>query len=117
MAHLTGTLLGIPQYYIHSSRRGLGHARRAVSIEHARTNNRGATQESLSSQEIEYIDGDVEHDQASMDELLARNFKSVPVTILGDQAVIGFNPRELARLFDLSDDGDVADLPTMVAKY
>ena len=52
-----------------------------------------------------------------MDELLARNFKSVPVTILEDQAVIGFNPRELARLFDLSDDGDVADLPTMVAKY
>ena len=52
-----------------------------------------------------------------MDELLARNIKSVPVTILGDQAVIGFNPRELARLFDLNGDVAVADLPTMVAKY
>ncbi len=52
-----------------------------------------------------------------MDELLARGIKSVPVTILGDQAVIGFNPRELARMFDLDDRVAVADLPTMVAKY
>ncbi len=34
---------------------------------------------------------DVEHDQASMDELLARGMKSVPVTIWDDQVVIGFN--------------------------
>lgn len=48
---------------------------------------------------------------------MARGIKSVPVTILGDQVVIGFNPRELAKLFDLSDAIDVADLPTMIEKY
>lgn len=52
-----------------------------------------------------------------MDELLARGIKSVPVTILEDKVVIGFNPRELARLFSLSDQVAVADLPTMIEKY
>ena len=52
-----------------------------------------------------------------MDELLARGIKSVPVTILDDKVVIGFNPKELARLFDLSSEVAVVDLPTMIEKY
>jgi len=52
-----------------------------------------------------------------MDELLARGIKSVPVTIWGDQVVIGFNPKALARLFDLSGAVAVVDLPTMLEKY
>ena len=52
-----------------------------------------------------------------MDELLARGIKSVPVTIWGDQVVIGFNPTALARLFDLSGDVAVVDVPTMLEKY
>ena len=52
-----------------------------------------------------------------MDELLARNIKSVPVTIMGDNVVIGFNPKELARMFDLNPEVAVADLPTMIEKY
>ena len=52
-----------------------------------------------------------------MDELLARGIKSVPVTIWGDQVVIGFNPKALARLFDLSGDVAVVDVPTMLEKY
>ncbi len=52
-----------------------------------------------------------------MNELLARNIKSVPVTILDDKVVIGFNPKELARLFDLDATVAVADLPTMIEKY
>ena len=52
-----------------------------------------------------------------MDELLARNIKSVPVTIMAEQVVIGFNPTELARMFGLNAEVAVADLPTMVAKY
>lgn len=59
----------------------------------------------------------MEHDQASMDELLQRGIKSVPVTILEDQVVIGFNPKELARLFNLSGEVPVVDLPTMMEKY
>ena len=49
--------------------------------------------------------------------MLARNIKSVPVTIMADQVVIGFNPTELARMFGLNAEVAVADLPTMVAKY
>jgi len=41
----------------------------------------------------------------------------VPVTIWGDQVVIGFNPKALARLFDLSGAVAVGDLPTMLEKY
>ena len=52
-----------------------------------------------------------------MDELLARGIKSVPVTILDDKVVIGFNPKQLARLFDLSGEVAVVDLPTMIEKY
>ena len=52
-----------------------------------------------------------------MDELLARGIKSVPVTIWDDQVVIGFNPKALARLFDLSGAVAVVDLPTMIEKY
>ena len=52
----------------------------------------------------------MEHDKQSMDELLARGIKSVPVTILDDKVVIGFNPQELAKLFDLSGDIPVADV-------
>ena len=77
----------------------------------------GRTKEFLSSQGIEYEDGDVEHDKQSMDELLARGIKSVPVTILDDKVVIGFNPQELAKLFDLSGDIPVADVSTMLEKY
>ncbi|GIS82630.1 MAG: hypothetical protein CM1200mP15_12620 [Dehalococcoidia bacterium] len=59
----------------------------------------------------------MEHDKQSMDELLARGIKSVPVTILDDKVVIGFNPQELAKLFDLSGDIPVADVSTMLEKY
>jgi len=48
---------------------------------------------------------------------LARGIKSVPVTIWGDQVVIGFNPTALARLFNLSGAVTVVDLPTMLEKY
>ncbi len=43
--------------------------------------------------------------------------KAVPVTILDDQVVIGFNPKALARLFGLSGAVAVVDVPTMIEKY
>ena len=50
-----------------------------------------------------------------MNELLEKGLKVVPVTILGDEVVIGFNPKELSRLFDLaSEDSFEADLPGMI---
>ena len=59
----------------------------------------------------------MEHDPAAMRELLDRGIKAVPVTISGDEVVIGFNPRELARVFGLNPEVGQADLPTMVDKY
>ena len=52
-----------------------------------------------------------------MQELLDRGIKAVPVTICGDDVVIGFNPRELARVFGLNPEVGQVDLPTMVDKY
>ena len=47
-----------------------------------------------------------------MDELLLRGLKVVPVTIWGDEVVIGFNPKELSRLFNLTGiDSFEVDLP------
>ena len=53
-----------------------------------------------------------------MNELLEKGLKVVPVTIWGDEVVIGFNPKELSRLFDLaSEDSFEADLPGMISKF
>ena len=52
-----------------------------------------------------------------MNELLERGLKVVPVTIWGDEVVVGFNAKELARLFDLSGDVPVATPTIMVDKY
>ena len=53
----------------------------------------------------------------SMQELLDRGIKAVPVTIAGAEVVIGFNPKELARVFGLNPEVAQVDLPTMVDKY
>ena len=53
-----------------------------------------------------------------MNELLEKGLKVVPVTIWDDEVVIGFNPKELSRLFDLSsEDSFEADLPEMISKF
>ena len=53
-----------------------------------------------------------------MDELLSKGLKIVPVTIWGDEVVIGFNPKELSRLFNLTGfDSFEVDLPEMVSKF
>ena len=52
-----------------------------------------------------------------MQELLDRGLKIVPVTIWNDQVVIGFNPKELARVFHLDASVAQADVPTMINKF
>lgn len=59
----------------------------------------------------------MEHDPESLQELLDRGLKVVPVTIWGDEVVIGFNPNELSRVFGIDAHVSRADLPTMVEKY
>ncbi len=38
----------------------------------------------------------VDEDSTAYDELLARGFRSVPVTIVGEQAIVGYQPQALA---------------------
>ena len=53
-----------------------------------------------------------------MDELLERGLKVVPVTIWGEEVVIGFNPKELSRMFNLKSEVDSpVDLPAMMEKF
>ncbi len=59
----------------------------------------------------------MEHDPESLKELLDRGLKIVPVTIFGDEVVIGFNPKELSRVFGLDSQSSPVDLPNMVEKY
>ena len=59
----------------------------------------------------------MEHDPESLQELLDRGLKIVPVTIWGDEVVIGFNPKELSRMFGLDAEVSRVDLPTMIVKY
>jgi len=52
-----------------------------------------------------------------MEELLQRGIKAVPVTIWGDEVIIGFNPKELARVFALNSDIGQVSPPDMIEKY
>jgi len=38
----------------------------------------------------------VDEEEAAYDALIARGFRTVPVTVIGDQALVGFDPDALA---------------------
>jgi glutaredoxin len=61
--------------------------------------------ELLSQAGVPYVVKDVELELESYRELLARGFRTVPVTLVGDDpeptAVIGFNEKALRRALDL----------------
>ena len=52
--------------------------------------------ELLSREGVPFTDYNVDEDQHAYDELIARGWRTVPVTIIGDRALKGFNPVELA---------------------
>ncbi len=56
--------------------------------------------EFLSQAGAAFAEKNVEEDDAAYRELLARGFRSVPVTVFGDQVVKGFNEPELRRLIE-----------------
>ena len=53
--------------------------------------------EFLSLEGVAFTAKNVDEDEQAYDELLARGFRSVPVTIVGDEAVKGFDPVALRR--------------------
>jgi glutaredoxin len=51
--------------------------------------------EFLSHAGVTFTEKNVDEDAAAYDELLARKFRTVPVTIVGGQAIKGFDPAAL----------------------
>ena len=56
--------------------------------------------ELLSRAGVPFTAKNVDEDQAAYDELIARGFRSVPVTIVGGRVVTGFQPVELSDAID-----------------
>ncbi|MGE5243466.1 MAG: glutaredoxin family protein [Betaproteobacteria bacterium] len=51
--------------------------------------------EFLSRAGVSFVSRNVDEDDRAYDELVARGFRTVPLTIVGDQAVIGYDPAAL----------------------
>ena len=52
--------------------------------------------ELLSREGVPFTARNVDEDEAAYDELIARGWRSVPVTIIGERVLKGFNPVEIA---------------------
>ena len=52
--------------------------------------------ELLSREGVPFTAYNVDEDQRAYDELIARGWRTVPVTIIGERTLKGFNPVELA---------------------
>ena len=53
--------------------------------------------ELLSREGARFTARNVDEDEAAYDELLARGFRTVPVTIIGDTAIRGYDPDAIQR--------------------
>ena len=58
----------------------------------------------LSDMEIEFVDRDVTSDPEAMVGLQELGFFSTPVTLIGDEAVVGFNKPKLQELLEIEKD-------------
>jgi hypothetical protein len=47
----------------------------------------------------------VDEDDQAYNELLALGYRSIPVTVIGDQVIKGFDPKALARVLKAVDAG------------
>jgi glutaredoxin len=61
--------------------------------------------EFLSRAGVRFTAKNVDEDDRAYDELIARGFRTVPVTIVGDQVVTGYDPAALSRAIDALPDG------------
>jgi glutaredoxin len=53
--------------------------------------------EFLSRAGVPFAAHNVDEDERAYDELLARGFRTVPVTLVGDRAITGFDPAALSE--------------------
>jgi len=52
--------------------------------------------EFLSREGVEFAAHNVDEDNAAYDALIARGFRTVPVTVIGDRTLTGYDPAALA---------------------
>ena len=52
--------------------------------------------ELLSREGVPFTAYNVDEDEAAYDDLLARGWRTIPVTIIGERTIKGFNPVEIA---------------------
>ena len=64
------------------------------------------TKEFLSQQGIEFEERDVSQDDAALDELQQRGLMTTPVTLIGGEAVVGFDRAKLVKLLGLDEAPD-----------
>ena len=58
------------------------------------------TKEYLSQKGIEFTDRDVTRDESAFDELKRLHAMTTPVTIIGGEVIIGFDPEKLDKAFN-----------------
>jgi glutaredoxin len=56
--------------------------------------------EFLSRAGVRYVARNVDEDDAAYRELVAKGWRSVPVTLVGDRAIRGYDPRALREVLD-----------------
>jgi len=56
--------------------------------------------EFLSREGVPFTARNVDEDEAAYDELIARGYRTVPITIVGDRVVKGFDPAALAEAIE-----------------
>ena len=54
--------------------------------------------EFLSREDVPFTAFNVDEDERAYDDLIARGFRTIPVTVFGDRIVRGFDPAALAAL-------------------
>ena len=59
------------------------------------------TKEFLSQKRIEFEERDISKDEAALEELQKRGLMTTPVTLIDDNAVVGFDRAKLAKLLGL----------------
>ncbi len=59
------------------------------------------TKEFLSQHGIRFEERDVSSDEAALDELQKRGLMTTPVTLIGDEVVVGFDRAKLAQLLGI----------------
>jgi glutaredoxin len=53
--------------------------------------------ELLSREGVEFTAKNVDEDEGAYDELLARGFRTIPVTVIGDTIIKGYDPAAIKR--------------------